>query len=95
MGEGQSPVFVTTGDFNADGKLDLAMTNGETEGRASDDAVILLGKGNGTFVPGPRLACGKTPMGIASADYNNDGKQDMAVVNRDSQSVSILLNLGP
>ena len=95
VGEGQSPLFVTRGDFNADGKVDLAMTNGETNGRASDDAVILLGRGDGTFLAGPRLGTGLTPMGIAPADYNDDGRLDLAVVNRDSQSVSVLLNRGP
>jgi hypothetical protein len=95
VGEGQSPLYVSSADFNADGKLDLAMTNGETSGRASDDVVLLFGRGDGTFVAGPRLAAGRTPSSIAPADFNRDGKQDLAAANRESLSLSVLLNRGP
>jgi len=41
---GTNPSSVTTGDFNGDGKLDLATAN-----HGSGNVSILLGNGNGTF----------------------------------------------
>ena len=42
---GNNPIWIATGDFNGDGKLDLAAAN------ESDNTVsILLGQGEGTFV---------------------------------------------
>src|SRR6516165_10700371 len=41
---GSSPVYVASGDFNGDNKLDLAVAN-----FASNSVSILLGKGDGTF----------------------------------------------
>src|SRR5207253_2889056 len=61
-------------DFNKDGKLDLAIA-------VSGGVQLLLGQGNGTFVPGPRAAVtdGFTVGSIQAADFNNDGNLDLIV----------------
>ena len=81
---------VITGDFNVDGKLDLATTNTE-DGTVS----ILAGNGNGTFKPALTFDTGLgagNPVWLASADFNGDGKPDLVV--EGGNSVSLLLGNG-
>jgi hypothetical protein len=85
---GNGPVAIVAGDFNNDGKLDLAVAN------SGDNTVtLLLGDGDGTFLPasGSPYAVGKSPSSIAAADFNGDGKLDLAVGNGLDGTVSILL----
>jgi hypothetical protein len=79
---------IVTGDFNGDGKLDLAMTDS-----AGNAVIILLGNGDGTFTEavGSPYAVGRGPFQIAAADFNGDGKLDLAVANATDGTVSILL----
>jgi hypothetical protein len=79
-------------DLNGDGKLDLAML-GIGPGQANAIA-ILLGNGDGTFRTGVFYGTGASPAGLAAADFNGDGKVDLAVTDAGSSSVSILLGLG-
>jgi FG-GAP-like repeat/Abnormal spindle-like microcephaly-assoc'd, ASPM-SPD-2-Hydin len=72
---GEFPLQVITGDFNADGKADLAVT-AEGSG-AIGDLEILLGNGDGTFLPPVEIADGAavgTPL--AAGDLNEDGTVD-------------------
>ena len=71
---GQSPSSVAVGDFNGDGKADLAVAN-EGSGTVS----VLLGHGDGTFAALPDLAVGTNPFSVAVGDFNGDGKLDLAV----------------
>jgi hypothetical protein len=80
---------VTTGDFNRDGKLDLAIGN-----NAGNTVSILLGKGDGTFQPPVDYTTGNEPISVATGDFNSDGNQDLAVVNNSDKTVSILLGNG-
>jgi len=85
---GKNPYAMAVGDFNNDGKLDLAIAN------SGDNTVtLLLGNGDGTFVQasGSPYAVGKGPFGIVAADFNGDGKLDLAVSNLSDGTVSILL----
>jgi len=86
---GEYPVCAVTGDFNGDGKLDLAVGN-----LNSATVSILLGNGDGTFGPKQDFATGSNPRSIAVGDFNGDGKLDLAVVNNVPGTVSILLGKG-
>jgi hypothetical protein len=86
---GEDPSFVAVGDFNGDGKLDLAVTN-----KTSNSVSILLGNGDGTFRPQAFYASQMEPVFVAVGDFNGDGKADLAVSNGGSNSVSILQGNG-
>jgi hypothetical protein len=90
---GSNPQFVAVGDFNADGKLDLAVVNGSS---GIGSVSILLGKGDGTFQAAVSYGVGLQPISVAVADFNGDGKLDLAVVNMSTSngSVSVLLGKG-
>ena len=84
-----APEAFAAGDFNGDGKLDLAVT-----GTKSNNVGILLGNGRGGFSAGGTFPTGPFPVGVVSADFNGDGKADLAVVNNGLDNVSILLGNG-
>jgi len=67
--------YILTGDFNGDGKLDLALPD-----YINNTVKILLGKGNGGFqTPASVPNVPQGPGGLAVGDFNNDGKLDLAV----------------
>ena len=80
---------VAVGDFNGDGKLDLAVAN-----RSGNNVSILLGDGAGNFTLTSSPATGSEPYSVAVGDFNGDGKLDLAVANSGSNTVSILLGDG-
>ena len=86
---GSEPSSVAVGDFNGDGKEDLAVAN-----YGSNTLSILLGNGNGTFQTQQTLATGSGPGPVVVGDFNGDGKEDLAVVNEASNTVSVFLGNG-
>ena len=88
---GNAPDSVAVGDFNLDGKPDLAVANS-----ISDNVTILLGKGNGDFAPaaGSPVGAGNYPSSVVEGDFNLDGKPDLAVANSGNGNVTILLGNG-
>ena len=92
---GTSPAAVVTGDFNGDGKLDIAVAN-----TGSGSVSILLGNGDGTFKAAMNFNTGNSPSVVAVGDFNGDGKLDLALFQPGAPqslragSVSILLGNG-
>src|SRR5438445_124480 len=86
---GGNPVSLVAGDFNGDGKLDLALANFD-----SNNVSILLGTGTGSFNAATSFAAGSGPSSVAVGDFNGDGNLDLAVANQTSNNVSILLGTG-
>ncbi|MGD0013077.1 MAG: VCBS repeat-containing protein, partial [Bryobacteraceae bacterium] len=79
---------VAVGDFNGDGKPDLATANDK------DTVTVLLGNGTGGFTeaPGSPFRGGSGPFSVAVGDFDGDGKPDLAIANIGSGTVTVLLN---
>jgi len=86
---GSGPAAVTVGDFNNDGKPDLAVTNAR-----GNNVGILLNNGNGTFRSAVDYNTGSIPQDLATGDFQGNGRADLAVPNESSNDVSILLGNG-
>src|ERR1700722_6501494 len=86
---GANPQAVAVGDFNGDGKLDVAVANS-----VGNNISILLGDGDGTFKPQVTYTTDTAPQGIAAGDFNGDGHLDIAVTNSGSNLVSVFLGNG-
>jgi CSLREA domain-containing protein len=78
------PDAIRIGDFNNDGKQDLAIANSLTT-----SVTILLGDNSGGFTASPNISVGNNPISIAVGDFDNDGNQDFATANAGSTSVSV------
>jgi hypothetical protein len=90
---GYYPTSLVVGDFDGNGKPDLAALqyNSAQQGTVS----ILLGNGNGTFkTPVNYQVPPGDPAAIAVGDFNRDRKQGLAVANGVPNSVSVLIGNG-
>src|SRR5207302_496601 len=83
FGVGTNPISVAIGDFNGDGKQDLAAANA-----GSNNVSVLLGNGTGGFGAATNFGVGSAPQSVAVGDFNGDGKQDTAAANAGSDNVS-------
>src|SRR5262245_22963855 len=73
---GAQPVAIVTGDFNGDGKPDLAVVSWR-----SNELSILINNGDGAFNNALNSPLGSAvtstdEMALATADFNGDGKLD-------------------
>jgi hypothetical protein len=87
---GGIPESVTVADFNLDGKNDLAVAR--QAGSDSSVVMIYLGDGAGGFNLSGDFAIGTVPFGSLVADFDKDGKPDIATANFTSNNVSVLIN---
>lgn len=90
---GTNPGGIAVGDFNGDGKPDIAVAN-----TGSNTVSILLGNGDGTFQAAMNFVAGNSPSTIAVGDFNGNGRLDLALLQPSANglpgSVSILLGNG-
>ena len=92
---GRSPQSVAIADLNGDGRPDLVTAN-----YGAGTVSVLLnttapGATTPSFATAQNFATGLAPVAVAIADLNGDGKPDLIVANRDSSTVSVLLNTTP
>ena len=86
-----NPRIIRLSDFNGDGKLDAAVANS-----GSHNVSVLIGKGDGSFSASASYAVASSgsPVGLAVADLNGDGRPDIATANSTPGNVSVLINNG-
>ena len=85
---------IAAGDFNGDGKLDLAVADGGTSDVGQGAVFILLGNGDGTFKLGAQYPQGAHAAFVACADFNGDGKLDLAVRYIEGFGMGVMLGNG-
>jgi hypothetical protein len=87
---GSSPFSVTIGDFNGDGKNDVAIAD-----NVAGPIIVKLGNGDGTFQDETLYPSGGVGATfIITYDMNLDGKLDLVCANRNSDNVGVLLGRG-
>lgn len=83
------PTSIVAGDFNGDGKLDLAV------GVSPDSIVeIFTGDGTGNFTLVNTIPTVVNPVSMAVGDLNQDGYLDLAVANGQDNTVTVFLGQG-
>jgi hypothetical protein len=87
---GTLPFGISGGDFYGNGKIDIAVVN-----EGDDTVSILPGKGDGTFNTSSTLTfgTGDEPIGLAVADFNQDGRLDVVASNSEDNTISVLLQV--
>lgn len=87
-----TPVTSVSGDFNRDGRPDIAVANQDPDqGRVT----VFLGTGGGKFgAPADYPTTTVRPRKVLTADINNDGALDLLVDEGDTNDVSVLLGNG-
>jgi hypothetical protein len=86
---GPEPSGVVSGDFNEDGRPDLAVTD-----NLQNAVQILLNDGNGHFSLGSRASTFESPSQIVVGNFNGDTHLDLAVLNQSASSLTVLLGNG-
>lgn len=86
---GQAASGLVVGDWNGDGRDDVAAANAE-----ANSVSVLLGLGNGTFTERVDYPAGEMSGAIAKGDWNGDGIADIALANTDANTVSVLFANG-
>lgn len=94
---GIDPCALEVGDFDADGRPDLAVPNSDwlQPPEGTHYSHVLRGLGTGEFADAqPWDAGAALPVGIALGDFDGDGDLDVATANHESNSAFVLANQG-
>ena len=80
----QGASSLALGDFNGDGKFDMALTN------MGDNSIsVLLGNGDGSFQGALQYGTGTEPASVALGDFSEDGRLDLAIAVDYDNTVSV------
>lgn len=86
---------IGVGDFIGNGKVDIAVMTAVAGTSNLHVVSIFENDGSGNFSPGPSISeSGLDPVSMVVADFNGDGKADLAIANSGDNTVTILLNAG-
>jgi hypothetical protein len=94
LGSGVYPIALVAGDFNNDGKLDLATANGN--GNENDDVSVFMGDGNGGLSAPTFYALGgpASSTAIVAGNFAGSGRPDLAIARTSPDGVQVLLANG-
>lgn len=93
--EARGPLSVAIADLNLDGVPDVITGKGYNEPAYFGSTIsVRLGAGDGTLGASTTYRVGRSAGDILVADFNEDGKADVAVVCAESRSVSVLFGDG-
>jgi uncharacterized protein (TIGR03437 family) len=90
---GSKPVSVILTDLNGDSVPDLIVLDAGG-GADAGGVYVFFGSAAGTFQFQAAYPAGAQPVAMTAADFNGDGKPDLAVANSNSENISVLLNKG-
>ena len=88
---GDTPTSLAVEDLNGDGKLDVVVSNG---GPMSSAVSVWLGNGDGTLREPSDYRTGKRPLAVGFADFNNDQRADLLVINGEMDTFTVFLGNG-
>jgi hypothetical protein len=83
---------VAVGDITGDGRADLVTQEDLTGGANGARAWLLASTPRGDFAPPIMIAQANYGGGVAIADVNGDGENDVVLLHEDSYSIGVLLN---
>lgn len=86
------PSSLAAADFNGDLLLDIVATNAAAFGVST--VTVFLNTGARSFGPGTSFPAGQNPRTVNVADFNRDGRLDVAVANNGDGTVAVLLGDG-
>lgn len=85
---GDGPAILITGDFSSDGRVDLGLVKGSSLSLTNHAIGIWLGRGDGAFNTPDSYPAGNYVNVMGAADFNGDGRLDLAQSSIDSFAVS-------
>ena len=86
---GSTPSPNEAADMNGDGIVDIVTAN-----KVGDSVSVLIGRGDGTFLPRVTYPAGDLPRGLAVLDMDGDGDTDVVTANANSSDLSLFFNDG-
>lgn len=87
---GPEPTGLAAVDLDADGLIELAVTDGYTDGEGRL-RLYRIGQ-DGRLAALPQQFPGRYPIGVAIADFDGDGRPDFAVPSRHGGHVAVIFN---